>query len=341
MPLRLAMLGLWHTHADGMVRQVCAHPDEFQLVGFHDPSPTVVAQRARQWESLVPGFRVFETAADLLRQPLDGVLVEGRVHLNLGFARQALERGLPVLLEKPAGIRFAEFESVAQLAQSRGLRLQLAYLFRYMSAVQELLTRHRRGDLGQVYLFRGRLPKDLALYKQLVVELGEYEGGVFFEMAGHLVDLAVALAGRPRHVTSVLRHHHGTGPADYIDNGIALIEFDRALAEIDITGLEVAPASRRIEVFGTGGAVVIPHLGSGHLENGAVQPLEVCRAGDATWTRLSPPAVALQIADLREFAAVLGGRKQPDFPLEHDLMVHETLLAASRMDRPGAGTRPA
>ncbi len=341
MPLRLAMLGLWHTHADGMVRQVCAHPDEFQLVGFHDPCPTVVAQRTRQWESRVPGFRMFETAAELLRQPLDGVLVEGRIHLNLSFARQALERGLPVLLEKPAGIRFAEFESVAQLAQSRGLRLQLAYLFRYMSAVQELLARHRRGELGQVYLFRGRLPKDLALYDQLVVELGEYEGGVFFEMAGHLVDLAITLAGRPVKVISVLRHHHATGPADYIDNGIALIEFERAFAEIDITGLEVAPTSRRIEVFGTGGAVVIPHLGSGHLENGAVQPLEVCRAGDTAWTRLNPPAAGLQLADLREFAAVLAGKKAPDFPLEHDLLVQETLLAASRAAPTGGATRPA
>ena len=99
MPLRLAMLGLWHTHADGMVRQVCAHPGEFQLVGFHDPCPEVVARRSAQWSSLVPGFRVFDTVAELLRQPLDGVLVEGRVHLNVGFARQALERGLPVLLE--------------------------------------------------------------------------------------------------------------------------------------------------------------------------------------------------------------------------------------------------
>jgi predicted dehydrogenase len=283
---------------------------------------------------------VFETVPELLRQPLDGVLVEGRVHLNLSFARQALERGLPVLLEKPAGIRFAEFESVAQLAESRGLRLQLAYLFRYMSAVQELLARHRRGELGQVYLFRGRLPKDLALYDQLVRELGEYKGGVFFEMAGHLVDLAVTLAGRPVNVTSVLRHHHPAGPADYIDNGIALIEFERALAEIDITGLEVAPVSRRIEVFGTGGAVVIPHLGSGHLENGAVQPLEVCRAGDTTWTRLTPPAAVLQLPDLREFAAVLAAKKTPDFPLEHDLLVHESLLRASRMSGPDAATKP-
>ncbi|MBY0522196.1 MAG: hypothetical protein K2R98_02290 [Gemmataceae bacterium] len=30
------MLGMWHTHADGIVRLVAAHPREFALVGFHD-----------------------------------------------------------------------------------------------------------------------------------------------------------------------------------------------------------------------------------------------------------------------------------------------------------------
>ncbi|MCY2969003.1 MAG: Gfo/Idh/MocA family oxidoreductase [Planctomycetota bacterium] len=331
MPLRLAMLGMWHTHADGMVRQICAHPEEFSLVGFHDPDPQVVAQRTAQWSDLVPGFRLFDSPAELLRQPLDGVLVEGRVSSNVGFARQAIESGFPVLLEKPAGITLNEFVALVDSARSRRLHLQMAYLFRYMSAVQELLARHQRGDLGAIYLFRGRLPKDLALYSQLVEELGVYRGGVFFEMAGHLIDLAVALAGTPRRVTSFLRHHHTAGPADYIDNGLAVIEFDRALAEIDITGLEVAPSSRRIEVFGTGGAAVIPHLGSGHLANNAVQPIEICRAGDSEWTTFKPAAATLQIKDLREFANVVNGNKSPSFTLDHDLVVQETLLRASEM----------
>ena len=34
--MKLGMLGMWHTHADGIVRQVAEHPDEFSLVGFDD-----------------------------------------------------------------------------------------------------------------------------------------------------------------------------------------------------------------------------------------------------------------------------------------------------------------
>src|SRR4051794_20731371 len=119
--LKLGMLGMWHTHAPGIVRQVGAHPDEFILVGGYDPEPGVVADRRKQWGKLVPGFRVFDSPEGLLREPLDGVVVEGRVHDNLKWARMALESGRPVLLEKPAGTRFDDFRRLIDLAQRKHL----------------------------------------------------------------------------------------------------------------------------------------------------------------------------------------------------------------------------
>jgi hypothetical protein len=59
--------------------------------------------------------------------------------------------------------------------------------------------------------------------------------------------------------------------------------------------------------------------------------VEVHEAGVPEWTTLSPVAQPLQISDLREFAAVVAGRKAPDFSLDHDLLVQETLLRASDM----------
>ena len=61
---RLGMLGMWHTHADGIVRQVAAHPKEFTLVGFHDPDAKVVADRRKRWQPHIPNLRVFDTTED-------------------------------------------------------------------------------------------------------------------------------------------------------------------------------------------------------------------------------------------------------------------------------------
>jgi predicted dehydrogenase len=331
MPLRLGMLGMWHTHANGIVRRVAENPKEFSLVGGYDPDAGLAAARRKRWQPLVPNLRLFDKPDQLLRQPLDGVVVEGRVHENLRLARLALEAGKPVLLEKPAGTDLDAFRRLHDLAQRRHLRLQMLYLFRYMPAVQEMLQRARKNEFGRVYEFRARLPKDLGEYKRFVQELAPYRGGMFFEMAGHVIDMMLAVLGRPRQVTPFLAHHHTEGPANYLDNGVAGFGFANAWGIVEVPALEVAPHARRVEVYGTAGALTIPHLGSGHLANKNLQPVDVYRAGEAAWRRVELNARPLQLADLREFAACVARKKQPDFSPEHDLTVQEALLRASGM----------
>jgi predicted dehydrogenase len=330
-PLKLAMLGMWHTHADGIVRQVAEHADEFSLVGFHDPDQQVAADRHKKWQPKIPGFRLFDSAEKLLNEKLDGVVVEGKVHENLKLARLALESGRPVLLEKPAGDNLAEHKKLIDLAQRKHLHVQIIYLFRYMPAVLEMLTRAKKGEYGKVYEFRARLPKPLGDYQRFVDELKPYKGGIFFEMAGHIIDMMVALLGKPKTITPFLAHHHAKPPESYLDNGVSVFGYERAWGIIEVPALEIAPYSRRVEVYGTEGACAIPHLGSGHLANKNVQPIDVYKAGSLDWQRLELPNKPLHIGDLREFAAVIAGKKAPDYSMEHDLNVQEALLTASGM----------
>lgn len=327
MPMRLGMLGMWHTHATGIVRQVAEHADEFELIAFHDADPDVVRQRRQDWQPLVGDLPLVDRPETLLEQRLDGVVVEGRVDDNVPLARLAVAAGFPVMLEKPAGEDLAEFRALLDLARGKGLHVQMIYLFRYMAAVLEMLRMARDGEFGHIYQFRARLPKDFTLYDEYVRDLGRYRGGIFFEMAGHVVDMMVAMLGRPNGVTPFLAHHH-TERGEFIDHGVGVFEYDRAFGLIDVPALEVVPDARRIEVFGTEGACSITHLGSGHLQNDPVQPIHVYRTGADHWQTIDLPAATLQIADLREFAAVVAGKKEPDYSMEHDLTVQKTLLQA-------------
>ena len=69
---------------------------------------------------------------------------------------------------------------------------------------------------------------------------------------------------------------------------------------------------------------ILERLGAGGM--GAVY-----RAGEKDWRRVELKAQTLQISDLREFAACVARKKQPDFSPEHDLTVQEALLRASGM----------
>ena len=120
-------------------------------------------------------------------------------------------------------------------------------------------------------------------------------------------------------------------PGSFVDSGVAVLEFDHAWGIIEVPALEIVSDRRRIELYGTRGAFTIPHLGSGHLANKNIQPVEVFGAGGSGWERIDLPAATLQIADLREFAACAARRKEPDYSLEHDLTVQEALLQASKM----------
>ncbi len=330
MAIRLAMLGMWHSHADGMVKQMVAHPDEFTFLGGYDPEPDVVAERQKKWTSLVPGFRVFKSPEEVLSEKLDGVIVEGRVHANIAMARLALESGRPVMLEKPAGTAMLPFSDLIDLALRKHLHVQMIYLFRYMSAVQELFAQAGRGELGHIYSFRARIPKDLPTYQRFVEELKSYPGGIYFEMAGHLIDMMVRVIGPAQEVKTALAHHHTEPPKSFVDNGAAIFVGKDALGIVEVPAMEVAQNSRRVEVYGTKGAFIIPHLGSGHLANKNVQLAQVFQPGKG-WKDLELPAATLQISDLREFAAVIARRKDPDFSHGHDLAVHEALLRSSGM----------
>ena len=329
-PLRLGMLGMWHAHADGIVNRVSENPKEFSLVGFYDPDPEVVAEKRKRWEPKIPGFKVFEKPEQLLAENLDGVVVEGLVIDNLKLARLALESGRPVMLEKPAGVSLEEHRRLIAFAREKKLHVQMIYLFRYMSAVREMLARAKKNEFGRVYEFRARLPKQLGDYARNVWEVSRYKGGIFYEMAGHVIDLMVAILGKPATAAPFLAHHHQAEPAGFIDNGVGVFGYERAWGIVEVPALEVAPHSRRIELYGTEGACVIPHLGSGHLANKNIQPIEITRNG-TPWERTDLPAQTLQILDLREFAAIVRGKKEPEYSMDHDLAVHEALLKSSAM----------
>ena len=321
------MLGMHHDHAHGMVRQVAGHPEEFRLVAAFDPDADLAKDRSRRWGPLLGGLPVCGSAEELFDRPLDGVIVEGPVEENLRWARMAVERRLPVMLEKPPGVDLDEYRGLIDLARRNGVQVQMIYLFRYMSAVLEMLRLARDGELGRIYEFRARLPKDLQSYDDHVDRYDRFPGGIFFEMAGHAIDMMVAMLGRPRSITPFMAHHHPSGRR-FIDNGMAVFEYDRAWGIVEVTALECVPDARRFEVYGTEGACAIANLGSGHLENDATQALDVCVGAEPKWRRQELPAATLQISDLREFASAIGGRKTPDYGMEHDLIVQESLLKA-------------
>jgi predicted dehydrogenase len=324
-PLKLAFLGSWHSHAAMHVREAARRPDEFQLVGMYDSDPKVISRRRKEWAELYPGLPVFSSVEKALESEAEAVIVEGEIHRDLEYAERALEAGKHVLLEKPAGVDLDHLARVHRLAERRGLMLQMAYMWRYNLPLREVVRLVGAGALGDIFYFRGHIPKPKSWHASMEEEMGLYKGATYFEMAGHLVDLMVSLMGEPKAVHPVLGRHYGQRA--HVDNAVVVHEFDSGLATIDTAAMHVGmDRTRRIEVYGTRGTAIHTQLGSSNLSLCLEVASEGYRQG---WQDITIEPDSDSPTLLRELADCIRGRKKPDRTLEHDMTVHRVLLAGS------------
>ena len=319
--LKFAFLGAWHSHAPMHVREAAERPDEFQLLGMYDADSEVIEQNLQKWREYGLDIPLCDSVDDVLNSEAEAVVVEGHVYENLDYVERALDAGKHVLLEKPAGVDLVQLEKVHALSEEKGLMLQMAYMWRYNPAVDEMLSMVREGHLGQVFMNRGHIPKPLGWHPQLYGEFTAYHGGVYFEMAGHLIDLMVAMMGEPLDVKGVLGKHYGERAE--VDNAVVVHECRDGIGIVDTTAMQVG-MDRRIEVHGTGGMVLHEPLGSNQLRVYLQEGTEKYPAGE--WhdaeIELGPESPSL----LRELSACIGGDKERDFSLEHDRAVQRTLF---------------
>lgn len=323
MPLKFAFLGVWHSHAVMHVRETAQRPDEFQLIGMYDPDVDVI-QKRKTWSEFLPAIPVFPSLQAVLDSDAEAVVVEGRVYQNLDYAQRALEAGKHVLLEKPAGVDLEHLKRVQEIAARKGLLLQMAYMWRYNPAIHEIIRLVKSGALGDIFYYRGHIPKPKSWHPELESEFGMYHAAVYFEMAGHLVDLMVAAMGKPKHVHPVLGKHYG-GNLIHVDNAVVVHEFESGLGTIDTAAMHVGmDRTRRIEVYGTEGTAIHTQIGSANLSLCLENPLDDYQAGWQQMT-IDPPEEFPSL--LRELSACIRGVKAPDYTLAHDLTVQRVLLA--------------
>ena len=323
MKVGFAQYGTEHAHASGKAETLQANPD-VTLYGVYEPDPAVWARRAQ--ETAYRDVRWFESEDELLEHDaVAAVAVEGHVSENLAVARRVLEHGKHVWLDKPAGTDWQAFQELIELARTKGLLVQLGYMFRYNPGFRLTLDWAREGRFGHVFAVRGRMSQSLSAERRAY--LSAYEGGILFELLCHLIDIVVAMLGRPDRVTSYLRDELRTVPA-FEDNTLTVFEYPRAMAMLSSAAMEVSPfPARRFEVYGTRGSVI--------LEPFETDPvlrlcLDTARHGfEAGWQRLpleSPPRYAGSLAAL---VADIRGEKAPDRSIDHELTVQETVLRAS------------
>ncbi len=323
MRIKLAQYGITHAHADGKVDAMVRNPD-VEFCGIYEPDPGI-----RKLYENNPAFKDihwFNSREEMLEdETIAGIAVEGQVCDNLAFAREVIEHDKHVWLDKPAGTDLDEFHKILIMAKDKNLLVQLGYMFRYNPGFKFIFDMVNAGNLGDIFSIRGRMSTNIPVDRR--PSLGKYQGGILFELLCHLIDIMVAILGRPDRVNSFLRNDLGITP-EFADNTLAVFEYEKAIATFESSAMEISPfPCRRFEVYGTKGSIILEPLEPPSIRLCLKEDIGEYSKG---WQTISVPELPRYDGELKAFVSDIKGEKMPDRSLYHELIVQETVLRASR-----------
>ncbi len=319
----MAQYGTRHGHAEGKLAALRSNAD-IELAGVLEPDGARRAALDRPG-SAYHGVRWLTRADEILDDvTIVAVASEGLNDESLAHTASIVRAGKHVWYDKPAGDDWTGWREVVAEAEARGLLVQVGYMFRYHEGFNEIAGWVRSGVLGEVFSIRAHMSTSIPLEARQTI--ARHPGGIFYDLAGHMLDQIVWMLGRPARVTAFLRRDGDEVPG-FADNTLGVLEYARAIASVDIAAMEPPPMARRFEVYGSrGSAILEPFEPAGRirlcLETGFGE-----RPAGARWVPVRAQSRQdLYDLELQAFVATLRGQKPPDRPPAHELLVQETLL---------------
>jgi predicted dehydrogenase len=197
--------------------------------------------------------------------------------------------------------------------------------------MQWCLKAVRQGWLGEIFEVQGSMSHNYGgdAYQ---LYMGTFHGGIMFNLGCHLVDLIVAMLGRPANITPFLKSTPGL-PDTLKNNCLTIMEYPHATVTLRACSFEVDGLNRRrFKLCGTQGSVELCPLE--RFDGQALQMSLTLLEGNEDYAA-GTHKVDFGIKrdryedQLLEFAKIINGEMPNPYTYEHDYLVQEAVLAAS------------
>lgn len=242
--VRLGVIGLGAMGRNHL-RVVAGHP-ETDLAAIADPDPAALAAACSS-----TGARGWADPFELIAEAdLDGLVIASPTTTHGALARAAIERGLPVLVEKPLAATHPEALAIVAAGHAAGVPIQVGHVERYNPAVLRLGVLLGEGWLTTIYAIVSRRAGPFPARIRDV--------GVTIDLATHDADMLSWIAGeRPTRVYAELAQRKHASHEDLL---FGLLHFPSgASGMLDVNWL--TPAKRRqLVVIGEEGMFELDYL---------------------------------------------------------------------------------
>lgn len=258
--LNVGVLGLSHDHVWANLAPV-ASGEHGRLAAVAEPDPALRERLGK----LHGGVTVHETFDALFeRRDIDAVLVfsDNRTSADLGV--RALERGLPVMIEKPMAADLAGARALLRASRAAGVPLMVNWPTAWRPALRHGLTLAADGAAGEPTQLSHRGghagPREFGCSPQFCDWLYDPRrngGGALVDYCGYGAVLCRLVLGRPQAVTAVTPPPRKPQLVAE-DRAIAILSYPRALGLVESSWMQIGgePAFAMI-VYGERGTLIV------------------------------------------------------------------------------------
>jgi predicted dehydrogenase len=209
--------------------------------------------------------RVTRDIADAINDPaVTAVIVSTSNNSLAPMARQAINAGKHVLVEKPAGISVKEIDELLVLSEQKNVRVRVGYNHRFHPALLQTRTIIDRGALGPLMFLRGRYGHGgrVGYDREWRADPALSGGGELIDQGVHLIDLAGWFLGEFTRVEGHVATYYWDMPVD--DNAFLSLR----TAQGQTAWLHVSCSEWKnlfsLEIYGREGKLQIDGLGGSY-----------------------------------------------------------------------------
>jgi predicted dehydrogenase len=333
-PVRIAIVGLVHDHARGMIPRFSGRGD-VELVGIVEPNQELAASYEREFH-LAPGLFYPSIDALVAKTKVRAVAIFTSTYGHRAVVEKCASLGLDVMMEKPLATSLAHALAMAAAAKKGGIHLLVNYETTWYSANQAayklIWEQNAIGDLRKFVVHDGHEgPKAIgcsAYFLDWLTDPVLNGGGVTMDFGCYGADMVTWLMDgqRPTSVFSVAQHFQPEAYPKVEDEATIVVTYPRAQAIIQASWNW--PFDRKdMEIYGQRGSLMLPNRST-----------LLMRQGRGPETAVPAPAPKAPYGDpLSYLAAVARGEIKPSGPssIAVNLVVCEILDAARESARTG------
>ena len=176
----------------------------------------IVERSGNSASAAYPNARVVRSIGELLAiDSIELVVITTPNTTHLDLARQCLEAGRHVVVDKPFAPTSAEAEEMVRIAHDRGRMITVYQNRRWDGDFQTLRQVAKDDRLGRLVLFESHMERYRpALRANAWRELPTPGSGLWFDLGPHMLDQAFVLFGPPEAMTAELRNERDGAVVD-------------------------------------------------------------------------------------------------------------------------------